>query len=555
MIRSLAVLLVLLFSTYCGSREIHTTTYYVSAKSGNDSNSGLSPTDAFKTLGKANLLSLKPGDSLLLASNSVFEGGLSLINIHGTKSDPVIITSYPDNLISDEIRPVINAKGSLQGILIENSSFIEISNIEIIADAKSDRSYIVEETRQKRCGLMVKNTEPTALEHIYINNLYIHDIFYQVPGFKRGAKEVRTSNGTQNYGWGIYVVNGHEKAEMSDIRIANTRIENVAHTGIKILGKHESGIRNIEIANNELIATGGPGMMFGRVGDMHIHHNTINRSGDNSDTRKWGRGSGLWTWGSNDVLIEHNRFTNANGPGDSAGAHIDFNCSNVVLQYNFSANNAGGFCEILGNNYNCSYRYNISVNDGFRIKGVDGAFQEGKTFWLSGYVGKGNKRNGPYNSYFYNNTIFVNEDIVSKIAIAKEASGVLISNNIFYVMGSSEYVKGDQYRPEKEGHFDSRNVIFENNLFYSQASWSEQIPIQDIAPLFGNPEFSNPGDTDIKGYIPSNSELIKNKGIPIQLIPDDTIGLKIGLKVEKDILGNEIIDLPDMGAIELNSIK
>ena len=26
----------------------------------------------------------------------------------------------------------------------------------------------------------------------------------------------------------------------------------------------------------------------------------------------------------------------------------------------------GGFCEILGDNINCGYRYNISVNDGYR---------------------------------------------------------------------------------------------------------------------------------------------------------------------------------------------
>ena len=42
------------------------------------------------------------------------------------------------------------------------------------------------------------------------------------------------------------------------------------------------------------------------------------------DTRKWGRGSGLWTWGSSFALISNNKFQNANGPADSAGCHIDF---------------------------------------------------------------------------------------------------------------------------------------------------------------------------------------------------------------------------------------
>ena len=43
----------------------------------------------------------------------------------------------------------------------------------------------------------------------------------------------------------------------------------------------------------------------------------------------------------------------------------------------------------------------------------------------------------------------------------------------------------------------------------------------------------------------------KNKGIEIEKIPGDNIGLKIGLKVKYDISGNEIEGLPDIGAIEL----
>jgi len=45
--------------------------------------------------------------------------------------------------------------------------------------------------------------------------------------------------------------------------------------------------------------------------------------------------------------------------------------------------------------------------------------------------------------------------------------------------------------------------------------------------------------------------LIKNKGIDIHKIPNDKNGLFTGLKVTKDILGNTVKGLPDMGAIEL----
>ena len=62
------------------------------------------------------------------------------------------------------------------------------------------------------------------------------------------------------------------------------------------------------------------------------------------------------------TVISNNKFQNANGPADSAGCHIDFNCNDIIVENNLSRNNAGGFIEILGNNYNCSYRHNLSIN-------------------------------------------------------------------------------------------------------------------------------------------------------------------------------------------------
>jgi len=329
--------------------------------------------------------------------------------------------------------------------------------------------------------------------------------------------------------------------------IKSCTVSNVAHTGIKLKGKLEG----LKIFNNEVLKTGGPGIQFSIVTDAHVKGNNINYSGSKDDSRKWGRGSGLWTWGSKDAVIEHNSFRNANGPADSAGCHIDFNCSNIIVQCNVSENNAGGFCEILGNNWNCAYRYNVSINDGHRIKKKGVAFQEGKIYWLSGFVGKDRKRNGPYNSYFYNNTIYVKSDIIAKMAVAKVAEGALLANNIFYIEGQSKAVLGDQYLPQKEDASDLKNIIFKNNLFLKAENWPKQVAIQDEAPIFGNPQFVNAGGKDIKDYTPTNTQLIKNKGIEIPHIPNDKKGIFIGIKVKKDILGNKIIGLPDMGAIEL----
>lgn len=247
-------------------------------------------------------------------------------------------------------------------------------------------------------------------------------------------------------------------------------------------------------------------------------------------------------------MIEHNRFMHANGPGDSAGAHIDFNCDNVILQYNFSAENAGGFCEILGNNYNCAYRYNISVNDGHRVKGENGAFQEGKIFWLSGYQGGQRERKGPVNSYFYNNTMYVKTDQVSKIAIDNRSKGILIANNIFHLEGPSVLVAGDQYKPDDDSVSEMERVFFENNLFLNESNWPSSIMIQDGNPLYGSADFKNPGGMKPEDYIPQNKELIQ-KGISIPFLPNDEFGLMNGMDMQTDFLGNPINGKPSLGAI------
>lgn len=77
------------------------TVYYVS-ENGNDSNDGLSPATAIKTLEKASALPFVPGDTLLLERGSMFRGHLMLETEHITvsaygKGAKPIISGSPEN--------------------------------------------------------------------------------------------------------------------------------------------------------------------------------------------------------------------------------------------------------------------------------------------------------------------------------------------------------------------------------------------------------------------------------------------------------------------------
>ncbi len=518
--------------------------YYVHPIYGNDLNKGTSKKNAFKTLAHTTKIKFLPGDKIILASGQIYSESLNFINQNGTLQSPIVLTAIDWDKKKSKKPAIIDFKSLANGVLIEDCSFITLSNIFLTANGYSKENKDFE----MRCGLLLNAKNSKLMEHIRIQNVVIKDVFYENQGFVRGKEEVKTANGTQKYGWGIRLMNMNPENLMENITIENCNVNSVCHTGIKLTGNNKN-IKKVQLLNNKIENTGGPGIQMSEVQAIYVAKNMVSHSGSNNDSRKWGRGSGLWTWGSSNVLIEKNEFLYANGPGDSAGAHIDFNCDNIVLQYNVSAYNAGGFCEILGNNYNCMYRYNISINDGHRIKGVDGAFQEGKVFWLSGY--QGNKEpKGPVNSYFYNNTIYSDTSIEAKFAVDNTSNGIVIANNIFCIKGLSKTVLGDQNKKDAQKGLLVENVFFQNNLFLNENTWPKDLKMTDSAPLIGNPLFLKEGSLKIIDYISQNATVSRAKGIEIPSLPDCNIKLLFGLKMEKDILDNAIKGVPGLGAIQ-----
>jgi len=542
--RILAVIgiVILFISVSCAKTETQTRLYYVNNISGDDSNDGLSPGSAWKSLGRAGEMTYQPGDKLLLAQGCTFLGNLVLKG-GGTEQAPIVVSEY-DSGNGKTTLPVIDAKGYTAAIQIENGQSFHISNLEITADAGEP---VEAEARTKRYGILITADQPGIHSNYLLEKLKIHHIF---------ATENVAGNGqnpTSNMGYGIFIAMQNKNARIRNIHIEDCTIEMTGHTGIRIFGFGDSSgstyLDSVTILNNQLKNIGGPGMVPGRCENVLVRGNTVDHSGSSIDPRMHARGSGIWPWTCNNVLIEKNKFMHARGKNDSCGAHIDFNCNNVVVQYNLSLDNAGGFVEILGNDNNCSYRYNVSINDGFRIKGEDKAQQDGHILWTSGYTGNGNKRTGPFNSYIYNNTVYVKEDIRATFSFAPTTDGILIANNIFYITGQTVAVSEGS---ANSGEQEIPNVVFTNNLYENAQILPQDLVIKDENPIIGNPQFKDAGGLTIEDYIPVNANLVKDKGIEVTYIPRDPVGLAIGLAVDTDILGNPIKDAPDMGAIEMN---
>lgn len=519
-------------------------TYHVDPLQGDDAADGLSGATAWRTLARAERAELRAGDRLLLRAGVRHVGRLHFESLAGQPDAPIILGSYTSAGGDERAPAMVDGKGMRAALSLKNSRHVRVENLVLTADGGAPSGDM-------RCGVLVEVDRPGEFRGITLTRLHVKAVSFANAGYVRSAADVKTANGTERYGWGIrFIVPSGKPGVMRDVKVSDCVIERVDHTGLKLTAPAD-GIRDVVVENVIVSHSGGPGVQMSGVTGGRFSRLTVDHSGSTADTRNWGRGSGLWTWQTNDVVIERSRFTNANGPGDSAGVHIDYHCRNVIVQYNYSANNAGGFCEILGNNHNCAYRYNISVNDGHRVKGQEGAFQEGKIFWLSGYVGNRQKPTGPFNSYVYNNTIYVDERIETKFTVAASAQGVLVANNIFHVVGRTRRVASDQSKAEQAETRAVPRAVVTNNLFLRADTWPAGLGMADASPIIGDAGFAQPGGERLLDYVPGNAELVRDRGITITPLPGDKIGLKVGLAVTEDILGRPIKGAPDLGAIEL----
>jgi hypothetical protein len=502
--------------------------YYLDAESGDDGRDGMTTASAWKSLTRISQTTLQGGDHILLKRGTRFRESLILKEVAGSDAAPIVVDAYGAGGL-----PLIDAAATGAAVQLHSCRYVQVKNLELTSDGAGHPK-----TQTSHHGVLLTATAETGCSHIVLQGLYIHDTF------DPEAVEGR----------GIYSYAAKLKW-LDDVTIENCRIERTCVTGIFL-----QAAQNVRILNNRLRDIGGPGINLVTGRQVLIRGNEVDHSGSKIDPRMHGRGSGAWTLGVADGLVERNKFMHAWGINDSCGFHFDIGNRNLIAQYNLSLDNAGGFVEILGANRNCAYRYNISINDGWRVKGRDrqGAINADKEanaknfgyiLWTSGFtVHQG--RTGPFNSYIYNNTIFVKADLPATFSFGSTTDGLLIANNVFQIMGASQDVHGVQDNKQEPKGARIQNVVVENNLYNRGGIIPDQSPVRDRLPILGEAGFVHAGGLDPADYIPTAAASVKGKGVVIEKLPGDADGLKLGLQVNVDFFGNPVGATPSLGAIE-----
>ena len=515
------ITLMFLFFTFFGFSQ----TNYHFSNSGDDTNNG-SITNPLKTISKLNSLSLKPGDKVLFKRGDIFIGQIVLQNESGADQSPIVFDSYGagnlpilsgsngDNATADP-RSTIKIIGSeyleFHNLRIENERF----QTDGIA-ANDDKSYGI--YFQSYLTLPGSgNFEDRALfDHFRFSNLHFENI-YSVNTSNTAFNNLRSS--------GIHFF----EAFVNDIIIEDCVFTNLERVGVW-LRKYGS---DIIVRNNKFIDIGGSGAIFSQTKRVLFENNIMRFCGSKSNSKMIGRGSGMWVFASDDIVAQYNISQHARGAGDSSGMHVDFANTNILYQYNYLEDSAGGFCETLGDNDNVIWRYNISVNEGTTEGGG-----KNKLLWVNAYAGT-NRNINSKNVYIYNNTIYQGRDYKNTLGdteIQFIADDISFINNIIYLESGAKL-------GEKKYEYNVGTSNFKNNLFFG-GTVKTAFKNLDATRVEVNPQLIQPKTRHFSGYKIKSISSVKGRAHnftePIFPLAGQGIFANITAKATKDIFGNPV---------------
>lgn len=333
-------------------------TYYFDSIHGADENDGLSKEAAKKSLEAMNELVpfCCPGDRILVACGSVYHGKLLLDGFHADQERPIYFGVYGDGA-----KPIIDGNGENCAVEIKDG-YLVFDGLEII-------------NKKGVMGIFVHLTEPKTLAFLTIENCYIHDVNWnwteklspEKCDFVALDVENVCPNECYDHEMGGIVFIADSPLEkgacnFEDVWILNNRIEYVSRSGIFLTGMWflrpgtSWGInpyysdtngwypsKRIEIAGNEVIYSGGDGIVLIGALDSYIEGNISYHS--NYLGRKGTANAGIWPMGCKRVVVQYNEAAYSHlehGGADGEGFDIDTACEDIIFRCNYAHDNDGG---------------------------------------------------------------------------------------------------------------------------------------------------------------------------------------------------------------------
>jgi hypothetical protein len=415
----------------------------------------------------------------------------------GTEQNPITFTSYGSGN-----QPVISGSGHDDGsgdyreaILITNHDNMVFDRLEIQNHRTISRSGVGDLVS---FGIRVEVSDSNVnLNNFFFRNMTfknVYGLYWVDPSNQSEFNAFEVSGLTFISSWGGIINNVIvEGSYFTDLQRIGVHIKNT-------MGKTSTKRNtNFVFRNNEFFQIGGTCVLPIRAENCLIENNIFNQPGAKTNDKMIGRGSAVWNWYSINTIIQYNQAINAKGIMDSHGIHVDHSNVDTFIQYNYMQDCEGGFVEILGGNQRAVYRFNISVNDGWRVH--PNWVNSDHTIWLNDKIG-GESGHPSYDSYIYNNTVVINKSGNDAFDTAIDINGqnTRIFNNIFYAVNGSGI--GNQ-----QGNYGDPNLMMTNNMFFGNIR--NNFKTLDSNRLEVNPDFYNEQSGDQYGFqIDASSQAI-----------------------------------------------
>ncbi|WP_109830523.1 right-handed parallel beta-helix repeat-containing protein [Reichenbachiella versicolor] len=489
------------------------TNYYISSSIGKDSNQGTIAAP-FKSLNKISSTVLYPGDTVLFKSGDTFKGHYK-INGSGKEGKPVVITSYGKGekpILSGQVGEA-GGGDHAEAIRIQNVDNIVLDGLEVQNERLVSRKGVRD---MDAFGISIHNSSNKVMRNFLFQNLKICNVYASTPTLKReDFDKIQVS--------GIRFTSTRNKIAGKEKNIDGVEIRNCYFTDLQRLGiqlKHGGGAAgigndsinrnmNIHIHDNEFIYLGGSGVLPNATYNCLIENNLFDHPGSDIDQRMPGRGSSIWNYNAVNTIMQYNTVISANGYLDSYGIHIDKHNKNTFVQYNYMIDCIGGFVEILANNKNAVYRFNVSINSGYRYsKGVSTWKSSSCTIYIYSDRWTKPKQAGLMLSdgvYVYNNTVVMDYEFETTFNI--DAKNMFIYNNIFSSTNGAKMGYLQNKINNNGTPFTLTNNLYEGDV---NPEWIKY----DQNPIHGVSKFTGKGKLESAYNLTKDSDAINN-GITI----------------------------------------
>ena len=488
--------------------------YYISA-SGNDNNKG-TENAPWKSLKKISSVTLSAGEKVFFKRGDRFDGHY-VISGSGSKKKPIRISSYgtgPKPIITGMVG-VAGGGDFREAILVENVSFIVFDGLEIQNERLISRRGVKD---TDAFGITVHNSSDEVMRNITFRNMTFKNVFAVKPILEKssfdaiqvaGLRFTCTKNKEQ----------GKEK-NIEDILIEDSEFTHLQRLGIHF--RHSGGIKgvgnesinrikDVVVRNNVFSYNGGTGVLPNGTYNCLIEHNLFDHPGASTDPRMPARGSSIWNINSRNTIMQYNVCLSTRGWLDSHGIHIDNHNKNTFVQYNYMEDCEGGFVEILRGNTNAVYRFNVSLNDGWRVN--ENWNTSNHTIWVHTvrHIKKDFKPND--HIYVHNNTVVINKPFKNRTftSVVMDASNLNVYNNIFSSTGGGPAIGGHfAVKPES---VVGGPVNITNNLYHGNIG--QKFIKQDKNPSINSPSFIGNEQGKYAFQLKEKSAGI-NSGLPLQ---------------------------------------